>query len=173
MEEHVREGRDKRGAVVLVSLLVGGEGERPSFGDGIIIPFRLWDFDMWFMLTLLGSWSGNRKGHLMFCAILSCSTIVLIVGFPKGSFCRHLWAILAIVLAALAGNRPFSWGSMISDSLQSSSVGKGWLLLTKFLSSLRWPLSKFFLPVSNSISTIPKLQILALGVGKPLYIVFA
>ncbi|MFS8014050.1 hypothetical protein Hanom_Chr15g01340111 [Helianthus anomalus] len=73
----------------------------------------------------------------------------------------------AIVLAALAAYRPFSCGSMISDS-RLSSVKNGRLHFIRFLSSFGCRLSRFFLPVSNSRSTIPKLHTLLLGVNNPL-----
>lgn len=170
MKEQFWGGRDKGCVVVLVGeiagMVVGDKGERFSIGAGGMIPVKLGEFDLCFMLTLPGSWSGNRQVYFMSCTVLSCSTMALMVGLPDGSLCRHLWAMSAIVLAALAGNRPFSWGSMISDSLPSSAR-KGLLHLTKLHSSFGWRLSKFFLPVSNSRSTIPKLQTLLLGVSKP------
>lgn len=57
MEEH--EGRDNSGAAVLVGEIerewVGGEGEKLNLGVGVMIPFRLGDFDMCFTPTALGS----------------------------------------------------------------------------------------------------------------------
>lgn len=57
MEEH--EGRDSSGAAVLVGEIdkgwVGGEGEKLNLDVGVMIPFRLGDFDMRFTPTAHGS----------------------------------------------------------------------------------------------------------------------
>ena len=114
-----------------------------------------------------GSCSGNRMEYFISWMILRLSTTILIVGLSDGSFWRHLCAMSAMVLAALEGNRPLSWGSMISDKRQASAR-KGRLHLTRFLSSLAWRMSRFFLPVSSSRRKIPKLQTLLFGVSIPL-----
>lgn len=92
LEEH--EGRDKNGAAVLVGEIdrgcIGGDGEKLNRGAGVMIPFRLGDFDMCFTLIAPGSCRGNLEGYFITCIVLSCSTIVLMVGLPDGSFCRHL-----------------------------------------------------------------------------------
>ena len=131
-----------------------------------MIPLRLGDLDICFPAMVAGSCRGKRQEYFMSCMILRCSTMALMVGLSDGSFRRHLWAMSATVLAALVGKRPFKWGSMISDSRQSSAR-KGRLHLTKFLSSLGWRLSRFFRPVSISRRTTPKLQTLLFGVSNP------
>jgi len=125
-DEQERGGRDNGKANGLVGeidgLFVGGDGEKLNLvGAGVMIPLRLGDLDIFFPLNDPGSWSGNRDVNLMSCMTLRCSTMVLIVGLSDGSFWRHLWAISATIRAALDGNRPFSWGSMMSDSLLSSA----------------------------------------------------
>ena len=171
VEEHARGGRDNGRAGRLVGeidgwALDGGDGEKLDLGAGIMIPLRLGDLDICFPAMVAGSCRGKRQEYFMSCMILRFSTMALMVGLSDGSFRRHLWAMSATVLAALAGKRPFKWGSMISDSRQSSAR-KGRLHLTKFLSSLGWRLSRFFRPVSISRRTTPKLQTLLLGVSNP------
>lgn len=99
VEQHVVGGRDKgRAACGLLGEKAsgareGGEGEKLNLGgadDGIIIPLRLGDLDMFFPEILPGSWRGNRHENLRSCMTLRWSKIVLIVGLPEGSFCRHL-----------------------------------------------------------------------------------
>lgn len=140
VEEQARGGSDKGKAGRLVGetdgrALDGGDGEKLNLGAGVIIPFRLGDFDIIFPATVAGSCRGKRQEYFMSCMILRCSTTVLMVGLSEGSFLRHLCAISATVLAALAGKRPFKLGSMISE-IRQSSARKGRLHLTKFLSSL-------------------------------------
>lgn len=171
VEEQVRGGRDEGNTTALVGEIEGlvpggGDGEELNLGGWLMIPLRLGDLDMFFPLTLPGSCNGNREGCFISWIVFSRLTMVLMVGLSDGSFCRHFCAISATVRAALTGNRPLSWGSIINESLHSSAR-KGLLHLTKFLSSLGYRLSRFFLPVSNSSSTIPKLQTFVLGVSKP------
>lgn len=139
------------------------EGEKLNLGGTWhMIPLRLGDLD----ISFAGSCSGNQQEYFISCTVLRFSTMVLMVGLSDGSFWRHLCAMSATVLAALGGKWPLSWGSMISDS-RKSSARKGRLHLTKFLSSLGWWLSRFFLPVSSSKRTIPKLHTLLFGVRIP------
>lgn len=170
-EEQVSGWRDIGNAIGLVGAIggpiVGGDGEKLDLGACTMIPFRLEDLDMFFPAIAPGSCNGNLHEYFKSCIVFKYSKTVLIVGLSDGSLWRHLWATSATVRAALAGNRPFNWGSMISDNLQSSAK-KGRLHLTKFISSLGWRLSRFFLPVSNSRSTMPKHQTLLLGVSTPL-----
>lgn len=170
-EEQVRGWRDIGNAIGLVGAIdgtvVGGDGEKLDLGVGIMITFRLEDLGMFFPAIAPGSCNGNLHEYFKSCIVFKCSKTVLIVGLSDGSLWRHLWATSATVRAALAGNRPFNWGSMINDNLQSSAK-KGRLHLTKFISSLGWRLSRFFLPVSSSRSTIPKHQTLLLGVSTSL-----
>lgn len=169
-EEQVRGWRDIGNAIGLVGAIdgpVGGDGEKLDLGVGIMIKFRLEDLDMFFPVIAPGSCNGNLHEYFKSCIVFKWSKTILIVGLSDGSLWRHLWATSAIVRAALAGNRPFNWGSMINDNLQSSAK-KGRLHLTKFISSLGWRLSRFFLPVSSSRSTIPKHQTLLFGVSTPL-----
>ena len=93
----------------------GGDGEKLNLGTGQIMPFRLGDLDICFPEFDAGSCRGNRHEYFKSCIIFRCSTTVLMVGLSDGSFWRHLWAMSDIVLAALEGNRPLSWGSMIND----------------------------------------------------------
>ena len=149
-EEHARGGSDKG----KVSSLVGEteeEWEKLCRGGG-----RLGDLNICFPPTAAGSWRGKRQEYFMSWMVLRWSTTVLMVGLSEGSFCRHLWAMSATVRAALMGNRPLSWGSIIRDSRQSSAKN-GQHHLTKFLSSLGRRLSMFFRPVRSSSRTIPKL----------------
>ena len=117
---------------------------------------RLGDRNICFPVTLPGSWRGNQQEYFMSSIVLRLSRMVLILGLSDGSFWRHFWAISATILAAFMGNRPFSWGSIIRESLHSSARN-GQLHLTKFLSSFVWRLSMFFRPVRISRRTIPKL----------------
>jgi hypothetical protein len=147
--------------------LDGGDCEKLNLGVGVIIPLRLGDLDICFPATAAGSCRGKRLEYFMSCITLRCSTMVLMVSLSNGSFWRHLRAMSANVRAAFAGKRHFNWGSIISDSRQSSAR-KGRVHLTKFLSSLGWRLSRFFRPVSSSRRTIAKLQTLLFGVNNPL-----
>ena len=126
VEEQARGGRDTGTTGGLVGeterwVLDGGEGEKLSLGAGVMIPLRLGDLDICFPATAAGSCRGNRQEYFMSWMILRCSTMVLMVGLSKGSIWRHLWAISATVRAALAGKRPFRWGSIINESRQSSA----------------------------------------------------
>lgn len=113
----------------------GGEGEKLILGAGVMMPLRLGDLEICFPENDAGSCKGKRQEYFTSCMLLRRSTIALIVGLSDGSFRRHLCAMSATILDALDGKRPFSWGSIIRDSRQSS-VRKGRLHLTKFRSSL-------------------------------------
>lgn len=146
--------------------LADGEGEKLDRDAGWIIASRLGDLDISFVEVCAGSCNGNLEECFKSCIFFRFSTTVPIVGLSDGSIWRHLCAMLAIVLAALEGNRPLSWGSMIIDKRWLSDR-KGLLHFTKFLSSLGWRLSRFFLPVSSSRRKIPKLHTLLFGVSNP------
>lgn len=154
-EEQARGGRDS--GIVKLGLVGETEEEREKLcrAGG-----RLGDLNITFPLapptTAPGSWRGNRQAYLMSWMGLRWSMTVLMVGLSEGSFCRHHWAMSANVRAALMGNRPLRFGSIIRESLQSSAR-KGQHHLTKFLSSLDRRLSMFFRPVRSSRRTIPKL----------------
>ena len=88
--------------------LDGGDGEKLNLGAGVMIWLKLGDFDICFPESVAGSCKGNRQEYFMSCMNLRCSTTVLMVGLSDGSFCRHLCAMSATVLAALVGKRPFN-----------------------------------------------------------------
>jgi len=91
VEEQARGGRDKGKAGRLVGetdgrALDGGDGEKLSLGAGVMIPFRLGDFNIFFPATVAGSCRGKRQEYFMSCMILRSSTTVLMVGLSEGSF---------------------------------------------------------------------------------------
>ena len=89
MEAQVRGGRDNGSGPGLVGevdgLVVGGDGEKFNPGAGVIMPFRLGDFDMCFP-TVPGSCNGKRHEYFISCIAFRCSTTVLMMGLSDGSF---------------------------------------------------------------------------------------
>lgn len=113
MEEQARGGSTvgKMGCLVgeMEGLaLDGGDGEKLNLGAGVMTPLKLGDFDICFPDNVAGSCKGNRQEYFMSCVNFRRSTTVLMVGLSEGSFCRHLCATSATVLAAFDGKRPFN-----------------------------------------------------------------
>jgi hypothetical protein len=91
VEEQARGGRDKGKAGRLVGetdgrALDGGDGEKLNLGAGVMIPFRLGDFDILFPATVAGSCRGKRQEYFTSGMVLRPSTTVLMVGLSEGSF---------------------------------------------------------------------------------------
>lgn len=169
-EEQVSGWRDIGNAIGLVGAIggpiVGGDGEKLDLGACTMIPFRLEDLDMFFPAIAPGSCNGNLHEYFKSCIVFKYSKTFSLWAFLMDP-CEDTFGLHQPLSELFGGNLAFNWGSMISDNLQSSAK-KGRLHLTKFISSLGWRLSRFFLPVSNSRSTMPKHQTLLLGVSTPL-----